>query len=104
VASAIRLDDTDWSEHVMRDGHGMIPLRAGSGSEYRSAWPSRCSFPMLPAGLTLHLLGGSNLDPPGQVTRLITAVARPSCEGGIVECEGRQSVAVYDLRDRDESP
>jgi hypothetical protein len=54
VASVIRLDDTDWSEHVMRDGHGTIPLRAGSGSEYRSAWPSRCSFPMLPAGLTLQ--------------------------------------------------
>jgi hypothetical protein len=27
VASAIRLDDTDWSEHVMRDSHGTIPPR-----------------------------------------------------------------------------
>ena len=27
MASTIRLDDTDWSEHVMRDGHRTIPPR-----------------------------------------------------------------------------
>jgi hypothetical protein len=27
MESAIRLDDADWSEHMMQDGHGTIPPR-----------------------------------------------------------------------------
>jgi hypothetical protein len=27
MESVIRLDDADWSEHVMRDSHGTIPPR-----------------------------------------------------------------------------
>jgi hypothetical protein len=34
VASTIRLDDTDWSEHIICDGHRMIPLRV-SGHRLR---------------------------------------------------------------------